>query len=33
VQREGVEHRGFEPRTPCLPGTGRTYFRISIGLF
>jgi hypothetical protein len=25
-----VEHRGFEPRTPCLPGTGRSYFHISI---
>ena len=26
----GVEHGGFEPPTPCLPGTGRGPFRISI---
>jgi hypothetical protein len=28
-----VEHRGFEPRTPCLPGTGRPYFCISIHVY
>ena len=29
--RSAVEHRGFEPRTPCLPGTGRGPFSLFIG--